>query len=170
MLGEAMSIFARSVLEPLGNSPFRIRVKRSRFSSTVRFRYGLSFPGSVRVPRYSRISSAVRSQTYAFSFFDQADSEFVKLVKVVGGIVKPVLPIEAQPSHILFDRLNIFLFFLCRIGIVESQVAEAVVIFCQSKIEADRLCMSDMEISVRARGENGYALFRQTCSFSCRRQ
>ena len=64
--GEAMSIFARSVRAPSGNSPARIRRNRSRFSSTGRLRYGLSLPGSVRVPRCSRTSSAVRSQTYAF--------------------------------------------------------------------------------------------------------
>ena len=40
-------------------------LEQVRFSSTERLRYGLSLPGSVSVPRYSRISSAVRSQTYA---------------------------------------------------------------------------------------------------------
>ena len=62
-LGDAMSILARNVREPSGNSPARMRSKRSRFSVTLRFRNGLSRPGSVSVPRYSRISSAVRSQT-----------------------------------------------------------------------------------------------------------
>ena len=60
---ELLSIFARSVREPSGNSPFFIRSNRSRFSSTERSRHGLFFPGSVRVPRYSRSSSALRSQT-----------------------------------------------------------------------------------------------------------
>ena len=46
-----------------GNSPAVIREKSSRFSSTQRSRYGLFLPGSVSVPRYSRIWSAVRSQT-----------------------------------------------------------------------------------------------------------
>ena len=64
-LGEAMSILARSTREPSGNSPAFMRSNRSRFSSTERLRYGLSLPGSVSVPRYLRISSAVRSSTYA---------------------------------------------------------------------------------------------------------
>ena len=63
--GEAMSIFARKTRAPSGNSPARIRSNRSRFSSTGRLRYGLSLPGLVSVPRYSRISSADRSSTYA---------------------------------------------------------------------------------------------------------
>src|ERR1035438_9165220 len=64
-LGDAMSILARRVRAPSGNSPAFMRVNRSRFSAMPRLRYGLSLPGSVGVPRYSWISSAVRSQTYA---------------------------------------------------------------------------------------------------------
>ena len=55
-----MSILARRTCSPSLNSPARIRSKRSRFSSTGRSRKGLFFPGSVRVPRKSRISSALR--------------------------------------------------------------------------------------------------------------
>ena len=65
--GDAMSIFARSTCAPSGNSPTVIRANRSRLSSIGRSRYGLFFPGSVNVPRYSRISSAVRLSTYALS-------------------------------------------------------------------------------------------------------
>jgi hypothetical protein len=68
ILPEVMSILALRVLEPSGNSPARIRRKRSRFSSTVRLRYGLSLPGSVSVPRYCLISSKERSQTKALPF------------------------------------------------------------------------------------------------------
>ena len=46
-----MSILARRVLAPFSNSPFFMRSNKSRFSSTDRSRYGLFFPGSVRVPR-----------------------------------------------------------------------------------------------------------------------
>ena len=63
MLPEAMSIFARSTREPSSNSPAFMRSNRSRFSSTERSRYGLSTPGSVSVPRCSRICSALRSST-----------------------------------------------------------------------------------------------------------
>ena len=41
----------------MGNSPARMRRKRSRFSSTPRSRKGLFLPGSVNVPRVARISS-----------------------------------------------------------------------------------------------------------------
>ncbi len=41
----------------------RIFLNRARFSSTVRSRQGLTRPGSVRVPRWRRICSALRSST-----------------------------------------------------------------------------------------------------------
>ena len=66
--GCAMSILARSVRDPSANSPERIRRRSSSDSSDDRFRYGLSFPGCVRVPLDSRSSSALRSQTNAFPF------------------------------------------------------------------------------------------------------
>ena len=43
--------------------PFFMRSNRSRFSATGRSRCGLFLPGSESVPRYSRISSALRSST-----------------------------------------------------------------------------------------------------------
>ena len=43
--------------------PSRMPSKSSRFSSIDLSRNGLCAPGSVSVPRYSRISSAVRSST-----------------------------------------------------------------------------------------------------------
>ena len=62
-LPEAMSILALSTRAPSSNSPALIRSKRCRFSWMDRLRYGLSLPGSVRVPRYSLICSWLRSHT-----------------------------------------------------------------------------------------------------------
>jgi hypothetical protein len=42
-----------------------MRAKRSRFSSTLRERFGLSRPGSVSEPWFARISSADWSSTNA---------------------------------------------------------------------------------------------------------
>jgi len=63
------------------------------------------------------------------------------------------LPVEAQPPNILHDGINIFLLFPGGIGVVETQVTEAVVIVGQTKIQAYRLGMSYMQISVWFRGE-----------------
>ena len=58
MLGEAMSIFARRMCAPSGNSPFCMRLK-VHVSSALRLRNGESLPGSFSVPRFARISSAL---------------------------------------------------------------------------------------------------------------
>ena len=60
--GEFMSILARKVRAPSGNSPAFMRRNRSRFSSTERLRYGLSVP-PLMPPRVLATSSADRSQT-----------------------------------------------------------------------------------------------------------
>ncbi|CFP65835.1 Uncharacterised protein [Bordetella pertussis] len=63
MLGEAMSIRARSTRLPSGCLPSRISRRRSSDSSAGRSRHGESVPGSVSVPRLARISSALCSST-----------------------------------------------------------------------------------------------------------
>ena len=63
-----------------------------------RSRYGLSLPGSVNVPRYSRISSAFRSQTYALPSLDELHRKLIELLEIVGSISKPVAPIEPRAS------------------------------------------------------------------------
>ena len=47
----------------VGEFAARMRAKRSRFSSTLRLRHGLSVPGTVTVPRVWRISSCDWSST-----------------------------------------------------------------------------------------------------------
>jgi len=63
MLGDAMSIFARSTAAPSGSLPSRISRKRARFSATVRLRNGLSTPGREKSPRLAFMSSALCSST-----------------------------------------------------------------------------------------------------------
>ncbi len=63
MFGDSRSILARSTCAPSGNSPPRIRRNRSRFSVTERSREVVARPGSVTVPRYSRISSSLALST-----------------------------------------------------------------------------------------------------------
>ena len=102
-----------------------MRSNRSRFSSTDRLRYGLSLPGSVSVPRYSRICSAVKIADVRLAGLDQLDGPIVKLVEVIGRVEEAVVPIEAQPADVLHDGIDVLGFFLRRIGVVETQIALA---------------------------------------------
>src|SRR5205823_13758222 len=53
------------------------------------------------------------------------------------------------PVHIGHDGIDILGFFLGRIGVVHPNVAEAVELVCDPEVQADRLGMTDMKITVR---------------------
>ena len=83
-----------------------------------------------------------------FPFSDQHLGPFIQLVKIVGGITGIAFPLKAQPAYILHDRLDIFGLFLDGVGIVETEVAFAVIFLCQAKVEAYRFGMTDVEVAV----------------------
>src|SRR6185437_779305 len=58
-------------------------------------------------------------------------------------------PVEAEPAHVAFDGVDIFLFFTCRIGIVEAQIAVATEFPRDAEVEANRLGMADVQIAIR---------------------
>ena len=84
--GDAMSIFARSVREPSGNSPFFMRSNRSRFSSTERFaiRALLARLGQ----RAAILANLIRGEIADVSLarLDQLDGPLIELAEIVGGV------------------------------------------------------------------------------------
>ena len=86
MLGAAMSIFARSVRVPSGNSPAFMRGNRSRFSSTERSRKGLSSPGRSGAPRIVVDVLGREIADVGLALLDELEGVFVELVEVVGGV------------------------------------------------------------------------------------
>jgi hypothetical protein len=79
---------------------------------------------------------------------DQLNSECIKLIKIIGGIEFPVIPVESQPVDIFLDGFYIFHLFLGRIGIVKAKIAESVKFPGQTKIKEDGFGMADMQITV----------------------
>ncbi len=70
-------------------------------------------------------------------------------------------PVEAQPAHVPLDGLHIVDRFLVRVGVVEAQVADRVVLLGHAKIKADGLGVADVEEAVglgRKTGDNGLML------------
>jgi len=63
-------------------------------------------------------------------------------------------PIEAEPTHIGLNRVDIFLLFLGRVGIVEAQVAATAEFLGHTEIEADRFRMANMEIAIGFGGKS----------------
>ncbi len=79
-------------------------------------------------------------------------SPLVELVKIVGSIMDTG-PFEPQPADVVLDRVHIFGILLHRVGVVEAQIGLAAILFGQTEIEADRLGMTDMEITVGLGGK-----------------
>ena len=89
------------------------------------------------------------------SLFDQFDSDFVHLLEIIGGKEQPVLIFSAQPLDIRLDGLDKFDLFLCRVGIVKTEIEFSAVLLCHTVIEQDTLGMTDVQIAVGFRGETG---------------
>ena len=79
----------------------------------------------------------------------------MKRIEVAGGIAHLAKPFKAKPPDIFLNTINKDLFLFLGIGIVKAEVALAIVLFSQTKIEADRCRMTDMEIPIRLRRKAG---------------
>ena len=149
MLPDAMSILARSTRAPLGNSPARMRRNRSRFSSTraVAERAVLAGLGQRAAGGAHLVLRLVVDIGLAGA--DQVLGPVVEPLEIIRGVVEVLAPVEAEPAHVALDRVDIFLLFLGRIGVVEAQMAAAAEFLRDAEIQADRLGVADMQIAVR---------------------
>jgi hypothetical protein len=90
---------------------------------------------------------------------DQVLGHRVQLVEVVAGVMQiflaALLPGEAEPLDAVHDGVDVFLVFLFRIGVVEAQVAAALVVARQAEVQADRFGVADVQVAVRLRREAG---------------
>ena len=84
---------------------------------------------------------------------DQALGPFVQPLEIIRGVIEVGSPVVAEPAHVGLNRIDVFLLFLGRIGVVEAQVAAAGKFLGDAEIECNRLGMADMQIAVRLRRE-----------------
>ena len=82
------------------------------------------------------------------SVLDHPHGEVPKLLEIVGSVVY-VAPFETEPRDVVEDVLNVLVVLLCRVGVVEAQVADTVVLFSHTEVHADSLGVSDVQIAVR---------------------
>ena len=103
----------------------------------------------------------VKITDICLAVFDEFYRKFVTFVEIIAAVAE-LIPIEAQPTDILFDCINKFDILLGRIGIVIAKIAFAAEAFGCCKIYPKSLCVADMKITVRlgreARFNNGAAL------------
>ena len=148
MLGDAMSIFARSTWAPSGNSPARIRRNRSRFSSTLRVavrRVGARL--GQRAAMGADLVGRVRVDV-GQAAADQLLGVLIEPLVVVRGVVLAVVPVEAEPADVVLDGVDVLDVFLDRVGVVEAQVAVAAVLGRDAEVEADGLGVADVQVAV----------------------
>ena len=89
-----------------------------------------------------------------FALFDETDSEVVELLEIVGGI-EYLAPFEAEPGDIALDSLYVFRVLFGRVGVVETEVAHAVVFLGDTEVHTDGFDMADMQVAVRLGRETG---------------
>ena len=85
---------------------------------------------------------------------DQLERALVQHAEIVRGVAQFV-PLEAEPVHVVLDRLDVLDVFLGRIGVIETQMADAAEIVGDAEVQADRLGVSEMQIAVGFRREAG---------------
>ena len=90
-----------------------------------------------------------------FPCADQMFGPGVKLLKVIRRVVKVLAPIEAQPADVTLDGIDEKLFFLHRVGVVEAQMAGTAKFAGNAEIQADRLGMTNVQVTIRFWRETG---------------
>ena len=79
---------------------------------------------------------------------DQMLGPRVEALEMVGGEIEMAAPVEAEPAHVLHDRLDELVLLLGGVGVVEAHVAAPAELLRHTKIEADRLGVPYVQIAV----------------------
>ena len=89
-----------------------------------------------------------------FAIGDQFFGGQVIHAEIVRSVAQAV-PVEAQPAHVVLDGAHVFGVFARRVGVVQAQVADAAKLGGHAEIQADRLGMADMQVTVGFRRKAG---------------
>ena len=79
---------------------------------------------------------------------DQILSPGIQLLEVIAGIAF-FGRLKAQPLYIAANRVNVFLIFFFRIGVIETQIRDATEFLGNAKVKADRLGVAHMQVAIR---------------------
>mmetsp|Transcript_59907 Transcript_59907/g.129910 ORF Transcript_59907/g.129910 Transcript_59907/m.129910 type:complete len:252 (+) Transcript_59907:1373-2128(+) len=84
----------------------------------------------------------------SLAIFDEQFRPLVELIKVARSEVEMLSPAEAQPSHVLHDTLHIFRLLRRGVGVVEAKVAPALVHLSEAEVDANRLAMPYVQVTI----------------------
>ena len=150
-LGDSMSIFARSTCAPSGNSPARMRAKQLEVlvDGAVAVRADAARLVEAAAPRADLLERL--AVDVGLARLDELLGDLVELLEVVRREVEAVAPVEAEPAHVVLDRLG-----RTRrppsLGFVSSKrrLHAAPGIACgDAEVEADALGVADVQVAVR---------------------
>ena len=88
-----------------------------------------------------------------FAVFDEFHRTFVHFGEIVACVVQ-LVPVKSEPFDVGFDAFHIFHVFFGGVGVVKTEIACAVILLFHAKVDAQSLCMSDVQISVGFRGKS----------------
>ena len=60
-------------------------------------------------------------------------------------------PVKTEPTHHVFNRIDVFGGFFLRVGVVKTQVATPAVTVRRAKIQANTFCVTYVQVAVRLR-------------------
>ena len=110
---------------------------------------------AVGLPLVLRKVAAVR-----LAGLDEVLGDLVHAVEHVGGVVEAGLlpvslaaPAEPQPADVLLDVLRVLVGLLCRIRVVEPQMALSAEELGHSEVYENSLCVPDVYVAVGLRGK-----------------
>ena len=86
---------------------------------------------------------------------NQSHGILVHLLKIVGGKVKPVPPVVAQPVDVLLNGLHVLHVLLGGVGVVHAQVAQAAVLLGGAEVHKNGLGVANVQVAVGLRRKAG---------------
>jgi len=153
MLGEAMSIRARTTCSPSAYLPARISRSSFRFSSTVREAVGAVFAGLDQGAAHDAHLVGGEAVDVGMAAPHQLLRKLVEEVEVVRRGGTRWASTRSPATHRVADRIDVLGLLLGRVGVVEAQVAGAAVLVGQAEVEADRLGVTVVQVAVGLRGK-----------------
>ena len=100
----------------------------------------------------------IKVANVCLAVLDKLYCELVALIKVIGAVENAAGGLASKPGKVAVDAFNVLVVLLRGVGIVVTEVEKAAVLLCGHRIDPDRLCGADVEISVRLGRKTGVDL------------
>ena len=160
MLGEAMSILARSTIAPSGACRRASRASARGSQAGCGCGRGCWCRGA-KVAAGWRASPQASARPHTRGQPHEAFCGAVHEVEVAAGLVEVVAPAPAQPLDHVLDGVDVLLLFLLGVGVVKAQMAGAAVVTRQAEVQADALGVADVQVAIGLGREAGADALRR---------